>query len=256
MQQVLRNHDRLPENTNDRAALFTSLYDLSNELSDEESVRIQDWLRDGGAFPQPIRAQVTGAEEETGAIHNGIDEDEYLLHEDYEYGGSVEYSDGDEGMSDIDEEEDMNERESSADLSDGNVPHVPENSPEVVRARPRRTMPEEQLTDPENPDTAGWYPPAIAAPEVPDGKVECTICCNQYDAEDFPDKITPACNHRYRQTICISCLRSFIEERLDNGSIVITCPFCSLAISPEQIKAFATPELYARYLNPPFSSVP
>lgn len=54
MQQLLREFQQLPTNPSDRTALFTGLFALAKELTDEQVRDIQPWLQNGGEFPKHV----------------------------------------------------------------------------------------------------------------------------------------------------------------------------------------------------------
>ena len=57
MHRILDHYERLPDNANDRAALYANLTILVRDLPTEATQSIEAWLTDGGEFPfaRPIR---------------------------------------------------------------------------------------------------------------------------------------------------------------------------------------------------------
>jgi len=54
MQQLLREFQKLPVNQSDRTALFTGLFALARDMTDEQIRDIQPWLQNGGEFPKHV----------------------------------------------------------------------------------------------------------------------------------------------------------------------------------------------------------
>jgi hypothetical protein len=162
MQQVLQSYGRLPVHINDRGALYAGLFILSQNLSEDEAARVEDWLRNGGAFPEP---QVTRDAISQGVNNNDSEDGDFWPEyhsEDFESSSEGEEIDNssihDEAMNDIvtghghHEEEEASRSEhgwrdgqdaddeldgDELDEDDGNHPPFPPHpSPEVARLRP------------------------------------------------------------------------------------------------------------------------
>lgn len=57
MHRILDHYERLPDNANDRAALYANLAILARNLSPDDTESIETWLANGGDFPfaRPVR---------------------------------------------------------------------------------------------------------------------------------------------------------------------------------------------------------
>src|SRR4051794_39821059 len=51
MHRILDHYERLPDNANDRVALYTTLTALARDIPAEESKSLESWLANGGDFP-------------------------------------------------------------------------------------------------------------------------------------------------------------------------------------------------------------
>ncbi|CZR69112.1 related to RING finger protein Dorfin [Phialocephala subalpina] len=260
MQQVLRAYERLPENPMDRAALYTGLFQLAKNLDEDETKNIEHWLLHGGEFPAPT-PKVSEATEKVLDRTSEVDSDE---EEDWPEYRPEDFEDDGEAVrdpmeEDDDEDEDHDgvphtshitgeaESENSGsgsmeghdgDLSEEGSEQDSEDEPE---ARPRR------------PSGRPRRRPAVAKSSK--GKsaaesLECLICAESYLLTEFPPstEVTSTCNHKNNERTCIYCLQQSIESAVTDGQLnLIVCPFCPEKLSREEIKKYATPEIFARY---------
>ncbi|QIW95358.1 hypothetical protein AMS68_000876 [Peltaster fructicola] len=77
--------------------------------------------------------------------------------------------------------------------------------------------------------------------------MECTVCGDQKDKDDFPGKApTTRCQHASR--VCADCLDSWIASALnDHGIDGIKCPECPEKLAYADVQAVATAATFATY---------
>jgi hypothetical protein len=82
-------------------------------------------------------------------------------------------------------------------------------------------------------------------------KIECEICCEEFPSSEFPSPtITLVCKHP--AGVCYSCLEQCISVQIQEGVLgQLNCPSCPEKLSYEDIRAYASPDLFARQVFPP-----
>jgi hypothetical protein len=112
----------------------------------------------------------------------------------------------------------------------------------------------DHLVDPSNP----WGPTPEDLSEVQNGGstqfnptpslpiIECEICYESYPSSEFPfPKITALCQHEAK--VCFKCLEQCIGVQIQEGVLgQLNCPSCPEKLSYENIKVYASPEVFKR----------
>ncbi|TVY92730.1 hypothetical protein LAWI1_G004020 [Lachnellula willkommii] len=132
MQQLLREFQQLPTNPGDRAALFTGLFALAKELTDDQVRDIQPWLQNGGEFPKhvvpaPVVQQGMGVQSLDQDEYGDGDEDDWPEYDPEAFADRVEELGGDEeqGGDDTDEgDERMDDEVEEGGAQDLSARHV------------------------------------------------------------------------------------------------------------------------------------
>ncbi|KAK3394654.1 hypothetical protein B0H63DRAFT_53930 [Podospora didyma] len=74
----------------------------------------------------------------------------------------------------------------------------------------------------------------------------CSACIEDKKLSELPIKITAACSHK--ATICKDCLKQWLESGLQSGTWDrLKCPDCSEVLRFEDVKRYASSEIFARY---------
>ncbi len=103
----------------------------------------------------------------------------------------------------------------------------------------------------EKPEASTSTSPAPAAAESESAPVaECQVCCLPFDADlPLPDR-PPTANCAHPATICKPCLSSSIESSFQiRDASRMPCPHeaCSEMLTQDDVKQWATDNIYARY---------
>lgn len=89
----------------------------------------------------------------------------------------------------------------------------------------------------------------------PSGEIiECLICADEHDSTEFPPstQVTAGCCHENDERVCNYCLQQSIETAVTEGQLhLIICPFCPEKLSHNEVKQYATREIFARYSTLP-----
>ena len=85
-----------------------------------------------------------------------------------------------------------------------------------------------------------------SAPENTITEMECLVCFETLPTSDFPKgRITRGCRHR--SNVCFPCINSSIQEPIARGALhLIICPLCPRKLGRDDIKAYATKEVFDR----------
>jgi hypothetical protein len=251
MQQILRTYGRLPSNPGNRATLFTSLFDLSTDLGDNEVQGITNWLQNGGVpddFPAPRPATPSPVPSDDMDVYGG------------------------EGVDPGDEGEGEWQEYNPADFENGDIevadayPAVGyemgfENGQELPDHDERFEQPGEPFEDAvhlgniaqgrdvlhdfdDDLDDLGNTAKGAKRPEN-----ECSICMEVMESTDkfVPSKVTTTCNHDHDMRTCFNCLKRQLTSNIESGSLAyLNCPFCPEKLSAEEVKRYATSEAFAR----------
>jgi len=282
MQQLLREFQRLPANPSDRTTLFTGIFALSKDLTEEQTQAIQPWLQNGGAFPKhalplaPVVQQSTNARSLDQHDDEGEDEEawpdynpeDFVTREEEEANSDSEYA----VDHDDDDEEDDNWRDltgtrprrhstgthgETAGFAQGNWAGPPN---QTFQAPVRGTsaanswapLPEIQVPPPlfSPVELDQRASSASSQPRDPNSTdIECGICSELFPPSAFPAslKITEKCNHDHEMMACLDCIRQAIQTTLDEGLLHrLNCPYCHEILSYEDMKKYATQEAFAR----------
>jgi hypothetical protein len=253
MQQVLRAYERLPANPMDRGALYTGLFELAKDLDEDETQNLENWLKNGGEFPAPTRRNApptpaTDLADLNGDFQDGEGVGEWPEYnpEDFEDGSS---DDGDEGSGDEDEgSEDEDEDEDDEDEDDLEEEGGEDND----MSGDEDEM--EEVSDFEGMD----HRPRFVRRTRPKGKatgvsIECLICADEFDSSEFPatTQVTSSCHHKNDERVCVYCLQQSIATAVTEAQLhLIICPFCPEKLSHNEVKQYATREIFARYFIP------
>ncbi len=247
MQQVLRAYERLPTNLMDRGALYASLFELAKELDEGETRNIENWLKNGGEFPSPPVRNPPQAQAVGPTSDNEEDEDEE--------GEWPEYHSEDFETGSSEANGDMNEdAENSEDEDEDDDPHASG----VDRYR---AWPDDEEDNSEDDDTQ-MDPRARRAHlrgKSSEEMIECLICADEFDKAEFPEttQITSNCRHKNNERVCIYCLQQSIATAVTEGQLhLVICPFCPEKLSHNEVKKYATREVFARYFPVPFFLLP
>jgi hypothetical protein len=249
MQQVLRAYERLPANPMDRGALYTSLFELAKDLDEDETQNIENWLKNGGEFPAPPSRNPPQAE----AVNSIADDDE---HEDEE-GEWPEYhsenfeTGSSESNGDMNEDAENSEEESEED----DDPHARA----VGTRRFAFPLEGEEGWEGDSEDENAQMDPRARRTHLKSKSsgemIECLICADEFDKTEFPEttQITSNCNHKNDERVCIYCLQQSIATAVTEGQLhLVICPFCPEKLSHDEVKKYATREVFARYSLFPF----
>ena len=79
--------------------------------------------------------------------------------------------------------------------------------------------------------------------------IECLICADEFDKTEFPEatQITSHCHHKNDERVCVYCLQQSIATAVTEGQLhLIICPFCPEKLSHNEVKKYATREVFAR----------
>ncbi|KUJ10530.1 uncharacterized protein LY89DRAFT_689742 [Mollisia scopiformis] len=249
MQQVLRAYDRLPANPMDRVVLYTALFDLAKDLDEDETRNIENWLKNGGAFPAPtpkVPEVGPGGAGTTGATDE-VDHDDWPEYNPVDFETAQEVSNDAEMTEDEDEDE-------------GEQEEVAEELYDIDDPTRQIDDPGEEFSDPSEDDIddldANFGPRlrrhAISGlpKKLSADAIECHICAESYELADFPPstQITSSCDHKYNERTCVYCLQQTIAGAVSEGQLNrIVCPFCPAPLSREEVKRYATREIFSRY---------
>jgi len=237
MQQVLRAYECLPANPMDRVALYTGLFELTKDLDENETRNLEVWLRNGGEFPTPTpRNQQPSGDGE--AIDLTSDDDQA------DENDWPEYHPEDFEAVDMEEDDDDDGDDSTSSEEEG------EN---LTIHNAHGHDQESSEEDGEDDEFEGRRParPALSS----QGKsatecFECLICAESFGVTEFPPsvQITSTCQHSDNERVCTYCLQQSIETAVTEGQLnLITCPFCPEKLSCDDVKKYATNEIFARY---------
>jgi hypothetical protein len=129
MQQLLREFQRPPANPSDRALVFTGVWALVKELTEEQIQAIQPWLQNGGAFPKHVLPPAPIVQQSTSAQSLDQHEDEGDDGEDWPDYNPEDFVDGEEEQTDEDEDGEVEDRddEEDEDMDDGGEEDVANN---------------------------------------------------------------------------------------------------------------------------------
>lgn len=247
MQQILRAYGRMPSNPGNRAALFTSLFDLSKDVEDDEAQGITDWLQNGGVpddFPMPRPPTPVPADEMEVDGDGGVDslDEEAEIWQEY---NPADFENGDSEAADAFPAE-FNDMDISEDLK-------PVNDDELSQQSEYDVSPAE-IPPPEGENASrgfdedlGEWGNGVDGAARPEN--ECSICMEAMESADdlVPAKVTATCDHDHGMRACSSCLQRDIAERVQGGSLAyLNCLFCPEKFSAEEVKRYATPEIFAR----------
>lgn len=121
------------------------------------------------------------------------------------------------------EDQAQDEAEDSSDMS--------EDSEEDLQAEPEPKAEDDREAD---------FEPS--GPEI-----ECEICCESLKASNFPSStITLLCEHP--AGVCYGCLAQCISVQIKEGVLgQLNCPSCPEKLSYEDIKSYATKEVFRRW---------
>lgn len=86
------------------------------------------------------------------------------------------------------------------------------------------------------------------SPTETPAELECLVCYETLPSSDFPeDTITEGCQHE--TNACLSCINYSIQEPITRGALhLIVCPLCPEKLERDDIKEYATKEIFERYL--------
>jgi hypothetical protein len=228
----------------DRGALYTSLFELAKELDEDETRNIENWLKDGGEFPSPQARNPPPAQAAGPTADNDEDEDEEgewpeYHPEDFETGSS-EANEDNEDNEDVDEDADNSEEENEDVYSHARAVDM------------YRAFPDDEEDDSEDDDTQR-DPRAHRADlrgKSSGEMIECLICADEFDRTEFPEttQITSNCHHKNDERVCIYCLQQSVATAVTEGKLhLVICPFCPEKLSHDEVKKYATKEVFARY---------
>jgi hypothetical protein len=223
MQQILRHYGRLPTNPGNRVELYVELASLARDIDEDESHAIGTWLRDGGEFPlTPILPQPPEFRERT--FQPGFDDGGFEIDDSYTRGSTNQLMDvGREDLTDDEDELEQDDEEPTADNED-------EGQVEVDKYGP------------------GSSKDALDSAAVPSSAdIECDICMESFAASGFPptSRITSSCDHE--GICCLHCIQETIGTAIREGALNrLTCPMCPEKLSYQEIKAYASREIFER----------
>jgi hypothetical protein len=225
MQQILRHYGRLPTNPGNRAELYIELASVARDIDEDESLAIETWLRDGGEFPlTPILPQPP--EFRGRPFQPGFEDGDFEI-DDFDTGDRTgEYVGFNPQRFPDDEEEPEHERESEERTADGED----EEGPEFDNHGPGAS--ESVLT-----------PTAVP----PSADIECDVCMESFAASGFPptSRITSSCDHE--GICCLHCIQETLGTAIREGALNrLTCPMCPERLSYQEIKAYASREIFER----------
>jgi hypothetical protein len=246
MQQILRAYGRMPSNPGLRAALFTGLFDLSKDLEEDEVQAITTWLHDGGVLDAfPARKPAPASSE---AWPNDMDVAEGQAadtegEEEWERYDPAAFGDGEMELAAPLDAEDANDEEMSVGDEDL-TPPVADHENDLPPAYATEGS-DDDLDQLDEADEAE------DGPQAP-GRAECDICCgDESDVSFAPKGITSNCKH-YRddnRRACFNCLQVQLATNIQGGDLtILKCPFCTELFSIAEIKKYASPESYDRYV--------
>jgi hypothetical protein len=231
MQQILRHYGRLPTNPGNRAELYIELASVARDIDENESHAIETWLRDGGEFPlPPILPQPPEFRERT--FQPGFDDEDFEI-DDFDTGDRTgEYVGFDYQIFPDDEEEREPEPE-------------PEPEPDTEERIADGEDEEEQEFDNYGPAASESALTPTAVP--PSADIECDVCMESFAASGFPptSRITSSCDHE--GICCLHCIQETIGTAIREGALNrLTCPMCPEKLSYQEIKAYASREIFER----------
>jgi hypothetical protein len=234
----------------DRGALYTNLFELAKDLDEGETTNVENWLKNGGEFPSPTPrnqppaalAQTigpTGDDDEAGEEFG--DWPEYNP-EDFETGSSEVEEDVNEDEEDDESGENQGEQEQDTgaffhpgdlveDLEDQDDDDFRDEDDEINEMDPRARR-------------------AALRGKASGPLMECLICADEFDKTEFPEstQITSNCHHKNDERVCVYCLQQSIATAVAEGQLhLIICPFCPEKLSHNEVKLYATREVFARY---------
>lgn len=238
MQQILRHYGRLPMNPGNRAELYIELASVARDIDKDESHAIETWLRDGGEFPlTPIHPspswatvpsdgalQLPGYRER--AFQPGLDDGDFEIDNFGAGDRTGDHVDFDNQLSTDYEEEFHFERENEERTADGEDE-------------------EEQEFAIHGHDTSELALTPTAVPSLAD--IECDVCMESFAASGFPptSRITSSCDHE--GICCLHCIQETIRTAISEGALNrLTCPMCPEKLSYQEIKAYASQEIFER----------
>ncbi len=234
MQQVLRAYERLPPNPADRVALYTGLFELAKDLDEDETSNLELWLRNGGEFPAPTprNQHLSMPDEVMDLTRNNEQEDEQNDWPDY-------HPEDFAFVASEMEQEDFELHEEGENLATDNG-----------RGREQEGSEEDESDNTDDNSSALPQAPNSLKGKSATEIVECLICAESYVLAEFPPstQITSTCNHKNDERVCIYCLHQSIETAVTEGQLnLVVCPFCPEKLSRDEVKRYATNEIFARY---------
>ena len=249
MQQILRTHGRLPSNPGNRTILFTSIFDLSRDLPDDEIQSIGDWLQNGGVpddFPVPRPKSPSPVPNSGPDGYRYEDESEESQQAWQEY-NPADFEDESAGIVDthLIEGDEM-------DFENGlEIPDRDEQSEQI----------EELFEDGvlfgnsrQEHNVLGDFNGSLADREDSTGGAErpeheCSVCMDVKESADklAPVKVTATCDHDHDMRTCFHCLEQHITSIISEGCLAyLCCPLCTEKLSAKEIEKYATPGAFAR----------
>ncbi|PMD24650.1 hypothetical protein NA56DRAFT_566586 [Hyaloscypha hepaticicola] len=222
----------------DRGALYTSLFELAKELDEDETRNIENWLKNGGEFPSPAARSPPQAQAAGPPADIVEDEDEegewpeYHL-EDFETGSSEANGDMNEDAENSEEEDEDDDSHASAIDMHRAWPDEEEDDSEVDHMQMDHRARRAHLRGKSSGEM-----------------IECSICADEFDKTEFPEttQITSNCHHKSDDRVCIYCLQQSIATAVTEGQLhLVICPFCPEKLSHNEVKKYATKEVFARY---------
>jgi hypothetical protein len=81
---------------------------------------------------------------------------------------------------------------------------------------------------------------------LPESTLECEVCYEDLPVSEFPlQKVTAVCQHEAR--VCYGCLEQDIAIQIGEGVLgQLKCPSCPEKLSFEDIRAYASPDIFRR----------
>ena len=243
MQQILRQYRHLPSNPGNRAALFTSLFDLSKDLGDDEAQGIKIWLQSGGApddFPAPK------APNPSQAMSDIIDGDGNTEEESER--GWPEYNPADFEGEGIEMEDSFGSRSVEDDHPQALGDHYEHLDQDTDHSSENKSSDPIQGENAATASNAGRESDEDQCDEeVLDN--ECDVCMEVKESADLlaPAKITPNCKHDHERRVCFRCIERHIHATIEYGALGdLRCPSCHEKLSYEEMKRYASAETFAR----------
>lgn len=261
MQQILRQYGRLPHNPGNRGDLFLGLFALARDLNKNDIQGIENWLRDGGEFPAPSPATAPAAASSNSPPTisdewSDDDDDDWPEYNPAEFESTA--PDMEVDHDDLDEEVDHDGLGEDFDLQPEEEDHVHDAQPaerfgeQVGFAADEEMLVTTLAFDYQNVEVheaRGSVDLSRHTDTFPAGYTECNICITTLPPSDFPasSKITASCNHDQEYKACLVCLEQGIEASVKVGALNrLVCPFCPERLSSDEIKTYASQEIFTR----------